>query len=65
MLASPPLVRPQASPLLCFGFVDICGGVGAVSSAAASLGLVVAPSLDLSASRHYDIGALRSSGSFT
>ena len=50
-----PLVKPKASPLLYFDFVEICGGVGAVSGAATGLGLVVAPPLDLSASRHYDL----------
>ena len=53
------LVRPKASPLLYFDFVEICGGVGAVSKAAADLGLSVAPPLDLSFSRHYDLGCLR------
>eukprot|EP00435_Cladocopium_sp_Y103_P020515 s2882_g5.t1 len=54
-----PLVRPKASPLLYFDFVEICGGVGAVTSAANELGLSCAPPLDLSASRHYDVGDLR------
>eukprot|EP00435_Cladocopium_sp_Y103_P017362 s4386_g4.t1 len=55
----PPLIRPKASPLLYFDFVEICGGVGAVSSAAVDLGLVVAPPLDLSASLHYNLCDLR------
>ena len=56
---APPLVKPKASPLLYFDFVEICGGVGAVSEAARGLGLSVAPPLDLSASRHYDLTDLR------
>eukprot|EP00435_Cladocopium_sp_Y103_P055331 s818_g18.t1 len=58
-LPGPGLVRPKASPLLYFDFVEICGGVGAVSSAANGLGLVVAPPLDLSASSFYDLQNLR------
>lgn len=58
-IAEPPLVRPKASPPLYFDFVEFCGGVGAVSSAATKLGLVVAPPLDLSASRHYNMEDLR------
>ena len=42
-----------------FDFVEICGGVGAVSRAASELGMVVAPVLDLSESRHYDLRDLR------
>eukprot|EP00435_Cladocopium_sp_Y103_P038785 s1447_g10.t1 len=53
------LVKPKASPLLYFDFVEFCGGVGAVSKAAVGLGLVVAPPLDLSASRHYNLTDLR------
>ena len=56
---TPAFVRPKASPLLYFDFVEICGGVGAVSDAAIGIGLVVAPPLDLSASRHYDLTDLR------
>eukprot|EP00435_Cladocopium_sp_Y103_P032998 s1823_g8.t1 len=55
----PQLVRPKASPLLYFDFVEICGGVGAVSKAALDLGLSVAPPLDLSGSPHYDLTDLR------
>ena len=58
-MPEPPLVKPKASPLLYFDFVEICGGVGAVTKAASGLGLVCAPPLDLSASKHYDIGDLR------
>jgi hypothetical protein len=54
-----PLVRPKASPLLYFDFVELCGGVGAVTKAAHSLGLAVALPLDLSASRHYNLADLR------
>ena len=53
------VVQPKASPLLYFDFVEICGGVGAVTKAASSLGLVTAPPLDLSESRHYDLKDLR------
>ena len=46
-------------PLLKFDFVEICGGAGVVSQAASSLGMVVAPVLDLSESPHYDLRGLR------
>lgn len=52
-------MKPKASPLLHFDFVEICGGVDAVSEAARGLGLSVAPPLDLSASRHYDLTDFR------
>ena len=47
------------SPLLRFDFVEICGGAGVISRAAVSLGLVVAPVLDISESSHYDLRGLR------
>ena len=53
------IVKPKASLLRYSDFVEICGGVGAVSSAAQELGLVVAPPLDLSASKHYNLCDLR------
>eukprot|EP00435_Cladocopium_sp_Y103_P053797 s2167_g17.t1 len=59
VMPDPPIVRPKASPLLYFDFVEICRGVGAVTSAAADLGLVCAPPLDLSASEHYNLCDLR------
>ncbi len=43
--------------LLYFDFVEICGGSGSLSKAALELGLVVAPTLDLSDSVHYDLGS--------
>ena len=46
---------PFRAPLLYFDFVEICGGAGVVSRSAASLGLVVAPTLDISESVHYDL----------
>lgn len=42
-----------------FDFVEICGGAGVVSKAATALGLVVAPTLDISESAHYDLKDLR------
>eukprot|EP00435_Cladocopium_sp_Y103_P066008 s89_g28.t1 len=54
-----PLIRPKSSPLLYFDFVEIFGGVGAVTRAASKLGLVCAPPLDLSSSRHYDLTSSR------
>lgn len=51
----PELIQPKASPLMYFDFVEICGGVGAVSKACVSLGMVVAPPLDLSASEFYNL----------
>ena len=50
---------PFKAPLLYFDFVEIYGGAGVVSKHAAKLGLVVAPVLDLSDSRHYDLKDLR------
>eukprot|EP00435_Cladocopium_sp_Y103_P068180 s1247_g31.t1 len=46
-------------PLMYFDFVEICGGAGKVTSAMAELGHSVAPVLDLSNSRHYDLGSGR------
>lgn len=57
--AEPLLVLPKASPPPYFDFVEFCGGVGVVSSSAAKLGLAVAPPLDFSASRHYNMEDLR------
>ena len=50
---------PMKSPLLYFDFIEVCGGSGVLSRAALSLGLVVAPVLDLTYSPHYDFGDLR------
>ena len=46
---------PQKSPLLYFDFVEFFGGSGRVSSCMSDLGHSVAPPLDLSSSKHYDI----------
>ena len=46
-------------PLLYFDFVEICGGAGKVTQAVASFGRSVAPVLDLSNSRHYNLSCLR------
>ena len=55
-----PEVEPiRKQPLLYFDFVEICGGAGKVSAALARLGRSVAPVLDLSNSRHYDLTCLR------
>ena len=54
--ASPTVERPL---LLYFDFVEFFGGSGRVSAAAAALGLVVAPPLDLDASPHYNLGQPR------
>ena len=51
--------NPRGEIPFFFDFVEICGGVGAVSSAATLLGLVVAPVLDLSNSRQYNIKSVR------
>ena len=42
-------------PLMYFDFVEICGGAGKVTAALADLGRSVAPVLDLTHSRHYDL----------
>eukprot|EP00435_Cladocopium_sp_Y103_P070682 s107_g35.t2 len=46
-------------PLMYFDFVEICGGAGKVTAALHHLGHSVAPVLDLSNSRHYDLCSLR------
>ena len=50
---------PFKAPLLSFDFVEFYGGAGVVSKHMSSLGFCVAPVLDLSNSRHYDISDLR------
>ena len=50
---------PRSAPLLYFDFVEFFGGAGVVSKHASLLGLAVAPPLDLSTSRHYDLQDLR------
>lgn len=47
------------APLLYFDFVEICGGAGKITDALHEMGYVCAPVLDLSDSRHYDLGSLR------
>eukprot|EP00435_Cladocopium_sp_Y103_P018494 s3398_g4.t1 len=49
---------PGKAPLLYFDFVEICGGAGKITAALSSFGFVCAPVLDLSESRHYDLGSL-------
>lgn len=49
---------PRQRPFF-LDFVEICGGVGAVSQAMAGLGFVVAPVLDLSRSRQYNLKSVR------
>ena len=51
---------PFKAPLLYFDFVEICGGAGVVSRSASALGpIVVAPTLDISESVHYDLKDMR------
>ena len=50
---------PYKAPLLYFDFVEFYGGAGVISACAAELGLVVAPPLDLSHSRHYNMTDMR------
>jgi hypothetical protein len=50
---------PFKSPLLYFDFVQFYGGAGVVSHHMSGLGFCVAPVLDLSNSRHYDMSDLR------
>lgn len=47
------------SPLLYFDFVEFYGGSGTISSCMNELGFVTAPPLDLSLSKHYDMGDCR------
>ena len=49
------LKAPKRGPLLYFDFVEFFGGSGRVSSCVAALGHSVAPCLDLTASKHYDM----------
>eukprot|EP00435_Cladocopium_sp_Y103_P051714 s1965_g16.t1 len=48
-------IPPGRGPLLYFDFVEFYGGSGRVSSCLSDRGFSVAPPLDLSASRHYDM----------
>ena len=58
--AEEPLWRgPYKSPLLYFDFVEFYGGSGTISSCMSELGFVTAPPLDLSLSRHFDMGDSR------
>ena len=58
--AEEPLRRgPYKSPLLYFDFVEFYGGSGTISSCMAELGFVTAPPLDLSLSKHFDMGDCR------
>ena len=50
---------PFRAPEMRYEFVEICGGAGVVSKAAAQLGMVVAPPLDISDSPHYDLRDVR------
>ena len=50
---------PFKAPLLYFDFVEFCGGSGRVTACCHELGLSVAPPLDLSNSRHYDMTDMR------
>ena len=50
---------PFKALLLHFDFVEFYGGAGVVSKHMSSLGFCVAPVLDLSNSRHYDMSDLR------
>ena len=54
-----PCPDPDKQLPFFFDFVEICGGVGAVSEAMTQLGAVVAPVLDLSRSRQYNIKSTR------
>ncbi len=53
------LKGPYKAPLMYYDFVELFGGAGVVSRFALEMGLVVAPPLDLSASKHYDLTDLR------
>ena len=53
------VVDPEHERPFYFDFVEVFGGVGAVSEAIGSLGAVVAPVLDLSWSRQYDFQNVR------
>ena len=45
----------EKPPLFRFDFVELCGGGGALSQAMVNLGCVVAPVLDLTDSKKYDL----------
>ena len=52
------LAEIERPPSFEFDFLEVCGGVGRVSQAMSELGHVVAPVLDLSNSRHYNLSSL-------
>lgn len=48
-------VGPSRGLLMYYDFVEFLGGPGRVSKCMADLGYTVAPCLDLTASKHYDM----------
>ena len=54
-----PTEVPTAGLDFSFDFCEVCGGSGVVSKEAAKLGMTVCPPIELSNSRHYDIGDVR------
>ena len=50
---------PSKAPMLYYDFIEFYGGAGGVSKHLASMGFTVAPPLDLSRSRHYNMSDLR------
>lgn len=55
----PEIASPQKEWPFEFDFVELCGGVGEISKAMARRGAVVAPVLDLSFSRQYNLKNIR------
>lgn len=53
-----PSFSPQGTPDFHFDFIEICGGSARVSRELARLGRAVAPPIELSNSRHFDVGSI-------
>ena len=58
-LEQPEGLSPLKAPLLYFDFIEFYGGAGGISGHLSSLGFSVAPPIDLSKSRHYNMSDLR------
>ena len=58
-LEQPQGPSPLKAPLLYFDFIEFYGGAGGISGHLSSLGFSVAPPIDLSKSRHYNMSDLR------
>lgn len=55
----PGKMDPERERPFVFDFVEVFGGIGAVSESMASLGMTVAPVLDITWSRRYNLSSVR------